>query len=163
LTRVAAHHGKLELLQWLHECGCPWVEIDVCRRAALHGHVDMLLWLQEVTAPWSTQLKREMLFSAGWSNQLAAAQWLRQRGADWPSSFLGTAVVKKDQVKVCWTLHVVRWALDNGCTWGDWQCAQLQPELYTSKFRRWHAGDLFAWAHRNGCPCTCDPPAAGMP
>eukprot|EP00953_Heterococcus_sp_UTEX-ZZ885_P009067 5383-Heterococcus_DN1.PRE.3 len=156
LARVTAHYGKLELLQWLHECGCPWVESDVCRRAALSGNVDMLNWLQQVTAPWSDELKREMLFSAGWNNQLAAAQWLRQQSADWPSCFYGTAVVRKEEVKVCWTVRVVRWALNNGCTWGEWQCDQLQPALYSGEYYAWQAERLFDWAHKNGCPCTCD-------
>jgi hypothetical protein len=111
LATVTAFSGKLELLQWLHECGCPWVESDVCRNSARNGNVDMLIWLQQVTAPWSDELKREMLFRAGWSNRLAAAQWLRQQGADWPASFCNTAAIDSTSRPVCWTVRVVRWAL----------------------------------------------------
>jgi hypothetical protein len=154
LAEVSARSGKLELLQWLHVRGCPWDEPEVCRRAALSGNVNKLIWLQQVTAPWSAELKSEMLLSARWNTKLSAVKWLRQRGAGWPSSFCDVTDSKATQV--CWTVAVVSWSLKNGCTWGNWQCAQLQPELYNSKWRKIQARTLFAWAHMNGCPCTCD-------
>jgi hypothetical protein len=49
---------------------------------------------------------------------------------------------------------VVQWALANDCTWGEWQCSKLAPELYTGIDKQ-AAADLFAFAHKHGCPCTC--------
>jgi hypothetical protein len=106
-----------------------------------------------------------MLFDAGWNNKLAAVQWLRQQGADWPSGFTGTALLLNGRKQVCWTVPVVRWALNNGSTWGNWQCAHLRADLYDIAYRKQRARQLFTWAHKNGCPCTCvvaDPPAAVM-
>jgi hypothetical protein len=159
LPNFSAFFGKLELLQWLHENRCPWDEANVCRNAARRGRIDMLIWLQQLTAP-PDGLKREMLAEAGWGNKLDAVKWLRQQGASWPSSFCDLLDSKGAQV--CWTVRVVRWALDSGCTWGEWQCAQLRPELYNSQWRKAQARKLFSWAHKNGCPCTCDAPAAIM-
>jgi hypothetical protein len=107
LAKLSAQYSTLELLQWLHECGCPWDEQEVCRGAARKGNVDTLIWLQEVTAPWSAALRSEMLFDAGWENRLATVKWLRQQGADWPSSFFDTAAVGGHERKVCWTVRVV--------------------------------------------------------
>jgi hypothetical protein len=156
LCKWAACRSNLQLLQWLHECGCPWKERDICRTAACTGNVDMLIWLQQVTAPWSSSRKRKMLFEAGQCNHMSAVKWLRQQGAEWPFSFTAAAEIDYEQTQVCWAVPVVRWALDNGCAWRNWQCDQLDPELYTSKYRKWQASKLFVWAHENGCPCTCD-------
>jgi hypothetical protein len=153
--RMGSLSQEPALLQWLHECGCPWDEAAVCKDAARSGRVDVLMWLQQVTASWADELKRTKLFEASWQNMWEAAKWLRQQGADWPSSFYGTVVVGRDKGQVCWTAPIVKWALDNGCTWGEWQCNQLQADLYATEYRKWQAINLFAWAHKNGCPCTC--------
>jgi hypothetical protein len=46
LTTFSAYMGKLQLLQWLHECGCHWDEKLVNISAARCGNIDMLIWLQ---------------------------------------------------------------------------------------------------------------------
>jgi hypothetical protein len=70
LARLSAQYDKLELLQWVRECGCPWKDKEVCIQAARNGNIDMLIWLQQVAAVWSDKLKRDMLFEAGWANRL---------------------------------------------------------------------------------------------
>jgi hypothetical protein len=75
----------------------------------------------------------------------------------------------------CWPTSAIQWALDNGSGWLDWQCSQLAPfyyhcmgldEMYSHAVHNddkctfaWCekalAADVFAWAHDNGCPCTC--------
>jgi hypothetical protein len=145
LANLSAQYGKLKLLQWLHECGCPWKAREVCLQAARSGNVDMLICLQQVTAAaWSHKLKRDMLFEAGWKNMGAAVQWLRQQGASWPNRFYARVVTSKEQRRVCWTARIVKWALDNGCTWGDWQCDQLRPDLYKEVYDKLQASKLFA-------------------
>jgi hypothetical protein len=106
LPTWAALHDKLDLLKWLHECGCQWDEQLVCICAARRGLVDMLIWLQSVTQPWSAERKQQLLFDAGWSNQLAAVQWLSQQGAPWPSSVFGTSEVRSQLVNKCWQVHL---------------------------------------------------------
>jgi hypothetical protein len=97
-----------------------------------------------------------MLFDAGWQNRLSTVKWLHQQGAEWPSSFSAAAVVNSNHTQVCWTMPVVKWALNNGCTWGDWQCDQLDSDLYNTEWRKRQANLLLDWAHENGCPCNCE-------
>jgi hypothetical protein len=61
----------------------------------------------------------------------------------------------------------VQWAVEHGCGWGTWSCAQLLPEHYicangdhtAEGCKGWcpktNAELLSAWAHEHGCPCTC--------
>jgi hypothetical protein len=58
-----------------------------------------------------------------------------------------------------WSKRTVQWALANGCTWGDWQCSLLSAERYVNGYVL-QAAELFEWAHKNGCPCTCEQDAA---
>jgi hypothetical protein len=43
LCRLAAQHGKLDILQWLRENGCFW-DGETCANAAKGGHLDLLKW-----------------------------------------------------------------------------------------------------------------------
>ena len=46
-----AQNGNLELLQFLHENGCPW-DIRTCSWAALYGHFECLKYAHEKGCPW---------------------------------------------------------------------------------------------------------------
>eukprot|EP00953_Heterococcus_sp_UTEX-ZZ885_P006165 3788-Heterococcus_DN1.PRE.2 len=155
LCDAAVFCGKIALLQWLHECGCPWHERTVLRYAIGRGDLDMLKWLQEATGPWPTGLIKSMLWIAGHRNYLHIVQWLHAQETAWPKKLYGTAEYHNKPVNVCWSARVVKWALAHGCSWGDWQCQQLAPQRYSEGFFRDMAVELFAWAHENGCPCTC--------
>jgi hypothetical protein len=123
----AAFYGELALLQWLHECGCPWHERTVLRYAIGRGSLDMLQWLQEATGPWPNSLKKPMLWIAGHRNYLNIVQWLHAQETAWPKKLYGTAEYHNKSINVCWSARVVKWALAHGCSWGDWQCQQLAP------------------------------------
>ena len=43
--------GNLELLQFLHEKGCPW-DKETCRRAGENGHLECLKYAHENRCPW---------------------------------------------------------------------------------------------------------------
>jgi hypothetical protein len=126
--------------------------------AATTGDVALLEWLQQNSGrQWTAAELASMLEVAGVYSRTAAVKWLRKKGAEWPNSFASIALnFGCDCGKGCWTPTVMRWALANGCTWGEWQCQQLEPELYTYSNCKKNAIDVFAWAHKNGCPCTCN-------
>eukprot|EP00953_Heterococcus_sp_UTEX-ZZ885_P002701 1976-Heterococcus_DN1.PRE.2 len=69
-----------------------------------------MLYLQQQSegAQWSTELLTDMLSCAGKWDKLAAAQWLRQQGAEWPDR------VRTGRRK--WTGAVLQWAIAEGCT-----------------------------------------------
>merc|ERR1712159_781309 len=46
-----ARKGNLELLQFLHEKGCPW-DKETCRHAAYYGHLEFLKYAHENGCPW---------------------------------------------------------------------------------------------------------------
>jgi hypothetical protein len=75
----------------------------------------------------------------------------------------------------CWSVPAIQWALDNDSNWLDWQCSLLAPkhyhcigldEMYSNAehnddeclyevCEKRLAAEVFAWAHENGCLCTC--------
>ncbi|WBR14604.1 F-box domain-containing protein [Pandoravirus kuranda] len=48
----AARNGRLSLVQWAVEAGCPWDD-GVCPEAVHRGHLDLLAWMQTKGCPWS--------------------------------------------------------------------------------------------------------------
>src|SRR4051794_20936486 len=83
--RVAGERNNLQLLQWLHKNGCPWVFIDVAAVAVYTGCVDTLNWLHSVEPEWSDSLKQRLLYKACLENNTSSATWLREQRAEWPS------------------------------------------------------------------------------
>jgi hypothetical protein len=81
---AAAYAGHLSTLRWLHEHGCPWEVHSVCEAAASGGSVKVMLYLQGEGLMIEDNMLRYMLSAAGSHDQLAAAVWLRERGAAWP-------------------------------------------------------------------------------
>jgi hypothetical protein len=68
----------------------------------------MLYMKQQQGAQWSEQLLTQMLNTAGAFRHLAAVQWLRQQGAQWPPV-----------LRLCdkrWGRDVITWARQQGCT-----------------------------------------------
>jgi hypothetical protein len=100
-----------------------------------------------------------MFFEAAVTNNRAALELLLREGAEWPSSFIGRQWVLSNRVRVCWDSRAVAWALSKDCGWLEWRCQDLASELYCEYSRQLAVG-LFAWAHENGCPCTCEAVAA---
>jgi hypothetical protein len=186
LCWYAVDRNKLETLKWLREHGCPWEEESVLMAAARRGDVLCLEWLSTQTSPWSAELKQQMLWHAGCWRKRPAAKWLREtQEAAWPVNLHGTLSIDNGpDTDDCWSAAVVKWALASGCTWSTtWSCQQLEPELYKCECEAGehddaveYTGDdddeedyacdreqvqaLFAWAHKNGCPCTCETAAA---
>jgi hypothetical protein len=152
LCTYAAYKGRLRLLQWLHDCGCPWDEQLACKYAANSGRLDMLRWLYEVTGPWSDDINSYLMFTAGWCNSLDILEWLRAHDISWSKQLYGTTEYPSKPCEVSWSAEAAEWALANGCTWGEWQCQQLQAARYTEDDYKEQALELFAWAHKNGCP-----------
>jgi hypothetical protein len=104
----AAFFGHLDTLRWLHEHGCPWTAAEVCTEAAEGGRIEVMQYLLEEVALATPELLQHMLNSAGALDQLAAAQWLRQQGADWP------AVLQHNVF--AWDGECLTWARQQGCT-----------------------------------------------
>eukprot|EP00953_Heterococcus_sp_UTEX-ZZ885_P001371 1257-Heterococcus_DN1.PRE.1 len=88
-THHAAISGNLDLLRWFIHSGCPWNAQELCTAAAEGGSVEVLNYLQQLGLLTSTALFTLMLSHVGSAlfGTLAAAKWLRQQGAEWPTAF----------------------------------------------------------------------------
>jgi hypothetical protein len=105
---AAAYSGHPNTLRWLHEHGCPWDAYEVCAAAAAGGSVDVMLYLQQEGIMSELGMLSYMLNAAGARNHLAAAQWLRQQGAEWPER------LNDDGTE--WSGDTLEWARAEGCT-----------------------------------------------
>jgi hypothetical protein len=81
-----------------------WDTDMVCSSAAMGGSVDVMVYLQQQGIQFTADVLKDMLDHAGVHNKLAATQWLRQQGAEWP------AVLR------AWPGEVLAWARAEGCT-----------------------------------------------
>jgi hypothetical protein len=106
VTRQAAAGGQLDTLRWLIDSGCPWTADGLRAAAGESGNIEVLSYLQQQGLLTRTEHLTDALEFAGGHGQLAAAQWLRAQGADWPTG------------SVCsmWLGDVLEWATANGFT-----------------------------------------------
>ena len=83
----AANEGRLDVLKWLFEKGCP-MDLNLCtlgERCALgavfSGNVHMLQWMKDngMTGEW----RESHMFSAANSGSLEVVKWLHVNGCPW--------------------------------------------------------------------------------
>eukprot|EP00953_Heterococcus_sp_UTEX-ZZ885_P032070 16773-Heterococcus_DN1.PRE.3 len=104
---AACQDGHTAVLQWLLEQGCPHDNMACCCLAALKGHITVMAYLKSLG--WlDAPVLLEALQVAGAFDQLAAAQWLRQQGAEWPRVLCSNIEP--------WSVELVAWARAEGCT-----------------------------------------------
>jgi hypothetical protein len=117
VTGAAATGCQIEALRWLLAQGCPEDPLQMCVSAAEGGCIELMTeYLQQVqqstaTAEAQQQLLTDMLNAAGAHNKLEAAQWARERGAEWPERlhYEGTSYAD-------WCSATLDWARAEGCT-----------------------------------------------
>jgi hypothetical protein len=110
----AASHGHLDTLMWLCAQGCSMMYNPeaMLHAAAKGGSIEVMEYiLQQGVVSESTHLT-DMLQAAGAYKRLAAAQWLRQQGAEWPDSL---TYYWRGRCKR-WKGEVLAWARAQGCT-----------------------------------------------
>jgi hypothetical protein len=109
---IRALYCHLGTLQWLLEHGYPCIERLLWRAAAMRGHISVLEFLLQTGVNASPRDISMALFKAGSSNHLAAAQWLRAQGAEWPPGLSMEVNGAQQQ----WEGAVLEWARAEGCT-----------------------------------------------
>jgi hypothetical protein len=107
----AARNDHASTLRWLREHGCVWNAEAIALSAAQGGSVDVMVYLQQQGIVFTAAKLTSMLRFAGTYNQLTAAKWLRQQGAEWPA-----------QLGWCqdWPDTTLTWARAEGCTSPNW-------------------------------------------
>jgi hypothetical protein len=84
----AAFRGHVLTLRWLHENGCPWSAACTSEAAAAGGRLDVIEYVLQQGTVFTPAFLEHLLNIAGAHNKLAAAQWFRQQGAEWPAWLL---------------------------------------------------------------------------
>jgi hypothetical protein len=173
---IAAYFKRHELLQWLHECGCPWDLEEIVSGIHGTGRIDLghMKQLRAITGRWPVLELTNLMNLAASKSELESVKWCREQGAAWPKSFFEYTPSLSSAASF-FPVQCALWATANGSTWGTWRCQDLASEHYFCTTRsdehsddkcdiidcqRRHAHELFKWAHGFGCPCTCKEPAA---
>jgi hypothetical protein len=111
----AASYGDVNMLRWLRERGCPCNAGEVCISAARHNFTDILDYLIEQGEQLSAEVLTNTLNCAGTHNQLRAAQWLRQHGANWPAVLIHDVMGDGHSALMQWHSDTLAWARAEGC------------------------------------------------
>jgi hypothetical protein len=113
---VAAHDCNLKLLNWLFDVGYPYDPMDLCNFLVDMQDCDIIPVLQcfqERGVFDSAATLTLVLNCAGANNtSLAAAQWLRQQGAEWPAELYSD----HEDGPGPWYGETLEWARAEGCT-----------------------------------------------
>jgi Ankyrin repeats (many copies) len=103
-TYIAGRNARVDVLRWLMDNGCPWDKRNLRLAAVTSGSVEMLVLLQQQGLLATAAELTAALLCAGQYNMLAAAKWLREQGAEWP-----TLYNEQD-----WHGEAVEWAIAEG-------------------------------------------------
>jgi hypothetical protein len=111
------HQG--DTLRWLIESGCPFNAESVCtgvvsgsRSGSLGSDLSALQFLYDHGTLADAAMLTHALNVAGSLGRLPAAQWLRQRGAEWPP----VLHFNSNTFEYTWEGEVLLWARAEGCT-----------------------------------------------
>ena len=116
----AADKGRLDVLKWLFEKGCPIEHKHVALRAVNSGHVHILQWMKDngMTGEFHPVKWREyhMRFAAGRGHHLEVVKWLHADGCPWDENACSLAGVGKH-----W--DTLQYLVDNKCP--GWEKADI--------------------------------------
>jgi hypothetical protein len=146
----AAGVGNLQMLLWARNSGAEWDVDNIVDHAVRGGSVEVLKYLRDSVGAWDAASLTHMLHTTGSDGHLAAAQWLCELGGQLPTRLWSVRHAHHWQDAYWGHLCTVRWAMDNGASWGT------PTDTGTcKKLRRFMHADAWQWAHEHGCPCDC--------
>lgn len=132
ISASAASGGQLELIKWTRENGCPWDE-ETSAEAAGGGHLTLLKWLHEN----GCLLNEKTCSSAARNGHLEVLQWARSQGCPWNANTTKNAASNGH-------LELLVWAVTNGCRW-DSCCCDLAARGGHIAVIQWALGNGIAW------------------
>lgn len=117
ISKVAAQHGHMHILQWQHDRG----ELQAAyayRQAARHSHKNIIFWLRSQGYAWDV----DCIAYAAAAHNLGMLKWLYAEGCP-----IGQAVHLCEQTLVQCDLDILKWLRENNI--GDWTIADVQRLL----------------------------------
>jgi len=106
----AARCGNREVLQWLHNTGCPW-DATTCAVAAGRGHLEVVKWLHSHGCPCDW---RVCAFAAEFGHLLVML-WARAHHCPWDSGICSGAAMRGHMEVLQW----IRENDENGEVWDE--------------------------------------------
>ena len=135
-----ALNGNLELLQFSHENGCPWVcysEDDgeifegAVDNAAKNGHLECLRYVHENGCPW----EYETCSYAAENGHLECLKYAHENGCPWDWETCEGAALNGH-------LECLKYAHENGFPWDEKTCSNAAENGHLACLK---------YAHENGC------------
>ena len=126
-----ALNGNVELLQFLHENGCPWDEYT-CYNAAGEGHLECLKYAHENGCPWN----EDTCSKAAKNGHFECLKYAHENGCPWDESTCSKAAKYGH-------LECLKYAHENGCPWDGRTC---------SKAAKYGFNECLEYAREHGCP-----------
>ena len=111
---IAANEGRLDVLKWLFEKGCP-IDLKCASGAMNSGHVHILQWMKDngMIGEWHGY----HMFSAASFGHLEVVKWLRANGCPWDEDACRRAAEHKH-----W--DTLQYLVDNKCP--GWEEATIK-------------------------------------
>ena len=119
-----AENGNLELLQHLHENGCPWNEMT-CAYAAENGHLECLKYAHENGCPWN----KWTCTNAAHKGHLECFKYAHENKCPWGPSTCSLAVSNGH-------LECFKYAHENKCPGRGKYAHRLRDSNSDSRIRR---------------------------
>ena len=130
--KIAAFHGHLKCLKYLHENGCSWYACT-CSNAAFNGHFECLKYAHENGCPWNEYTCAD----AARYGHIKCLKYAHKNGCPWDNWVCYWAAENGH-------LECIKYAHENGCPWDNW--------AYYQAVKKNHI-ECIKWFHENGCPC----------
>ena len=96
VSMIAASHGNLKLIQWLHSPGNEYSSsppsVEIVYNAAINGHIHVIQWAFSNGVPPS-DATRACTYAAA-NGQLRCLKYLKKCGVDWDASVCSFAAMK---------------------------------------------------------------------
>ena len=126
-----ARNGRLEMLRFLCDEGCPW-DRRTCFEAAYYGHLECLKYAHEHGCPWD----ENTCSKAAFSGHLECLKYAHEQR--FPLSWWTSCCAASEGQLEC-----LKYAHENGCPWHKRTCS------YAARYGQL---ECLKYAHENGCP-----------
>ena len=137
-----ARNGRLDMLRFLCDEGCPW-DRRTCFEAAYYGHLECLKYAHENGCPWDEYT----CLGAAEEGHLECLKYAHEKGCPW--DLINEDSDDDTDEGICSNaaknghLECLKYAHENGCPWNERICSKAAETGHLECLR---------YAHENGCP-----------
>eukprot|EP01038_Epipyxis_sp_PR26KG_P018355 gene18355-25856_t len=138
-----ASTGRLDILQWALDHGCPW-DARCASTCASEGHMEMFRWIMDLNREFFPIDMDSLCSNAASGGHLQLLQlmikWARINGCRWDANTC-TAAARLGK------LEILQWLREENCPWDAKTCAVAAERAHLH---------VLEWARSRECPCPWD-------